>query len=383
MAMPVKTLDVTCTACGCLCDDVTILADGLIENACPHGAAWINSTAQYQPPAPALIAGKPAELNDAVAVAAKMLALARFPLVFGLAGLCIDGQRAAVALADELGACLDTGELEDSAIYMPGVGSFGCTWGEVIQRADLIVYWQCQLDNGWWRHGERVLDRIRRDRPIEIVTTDAGIEEIWALRAAIQGRQVELSHNVDHFAERLKKAKYAVIIHHAEPRLETAIQSLARDVNLNTRCRLVDLGSPQNAAGQTQVIRWQTGYSRSVGLHRGYPVSFGREFAAESVLARREADAVVLVGDALDSLSIAARDHLHAIPHTHIACGQMTSQIDGQITLFVSTPGVNAAGAVFRADGLTLPLRPAYSSSLPAASLVLKCLKDAIRRTRG
>src|SRR5438552_1849566 len=102
MAAPVETHDVTCTAGGCLCDDLNVGADGSIENACAHGAEWINAASQYQPPAPALIGGQTAELDVAIAAAAKLLAPARFPLVFGLAELCVDGQRAAVALADEL-----------------------------------------------------------------------------------------------------------------------------------------------------------------------------------------------------------------------------------------------------------------------------------------
>src|SRR6516225_2612076 len=118
MAEPVAS-DVTCTACGCLCDDLVVHADRAIEYACSHGTAWIDSVSKCQPPAPALVGNQPSELDAAIAAAAKILTSARFPLVFGLAELCVDGQRAAVALADQLGACLDIEVEEDPTIYFP------------------------------------------------------------------------------------------------------------------------------------------------------------------------------------------------------------------------------------------------------------------------
>lgn len=376
--------DVTCLACGCLCDDVIVRPDGGLENACTHGANWIEATSRFQPPAPALVEGNPAQLDDAIDAAARLLVTARFPLLFGLAKLCVDGQREAVALSDVLGACLDSGgDGEDPTTYFPGVGSSGCAWGEVIQRADFIIYWRCDLKSNWWRHQERVIERIRRDRSVETVTMDDGIDTIWSLRALVQGKNIETSKHVVALARQLREANYAVIVHHGDARLEVALQALARDVNLITRCRVIDLGSPFNAAGQSQVTRWQTGYTRAVGFHRGYPVSFSREFAAETMLSRGEADAVVSSGSAADDLSPVAQHHLSTIPHVVIATDSMPKTLSPQITLFTSTPGVNANGVAFRSDGLTLRLRSPFSSSLPAPALVIKRLTDAIRRMRG
>ncbi len=376
--------DVTCLACGCLCDDIIVGPDGVLRNACTHGANWFEAASKFQPPAPALVDGNPTRLDVAIEAAAKLLVSARCPLVFGLAALCVDGQREAVALSDTLGACLDSsGDSEDPTTYFPGIGSSGCTWGEVIQRADLIVYWRCDLKNNWWRHQERVIDRIRRDRPVETVTIGDGIDTIWSLRALVQGKKIETSEHVVALAQQLCQANYAVIVHDGNARLELALQALARDVNLISRCRVVDLGASFNAAGQSQVTRWQTGYSRALGMHRGYPVSFGREFAAETVLSRGEADALVSTGSAAEYLSPMGQHHLSTIPHVVIAPGSMPKTLAPQITLFASTPGVNADGVAFRSDGLTLRLRSPFSSSLPAPALVIKRLTDAIRRMRG
>lgn len=375
--------DVTCMACGCLCDDIGVEPDGAIRKACEHGTRWIKDNSAYQPPAPSLLNGQPAQLDIAIAAAAKLLANARYPLVFGLAELCVDGQRAMVALADEIGACVDMGgEAEDATMFFPGIGSAGCTWGEVIHRADLIVYWNCDLNNNWWRHQERVIDRARQERHVEILTIDGDIESVWLMRALVQGKKVGATDQLRQLAEQLRQAKYVAFIHHGDSRLAVALQALAHDVNLVTRCRMIDLGGPGNAAGQSQVIRWQTGYSRAVGLHRGYPVSYGREFAAETILQCGEADAVVSVGSASDHLSPTAKQQLSRVPHVMIVPGQLLTSASPQIALFTSIPGINARGITFRSDGMTLRVRAPFSSSLPASPLVIRRLTEEFRQVR-
>lgn len=72
--LPRDLLDVTCTACGCLCDDIAIQKSGdgwRADNACSRGDAWFRDAAGG-PPVEALIGGRSASLNDALAEAGRV-----------------------------------------------------------------------------------------------------------------------------------------------------------------------------------------------------------------------------------------------------------------------------------------------------------------------
>jgi formylmethanofuran dehydrogenase subunit B len=102
----------TCTFCGCVCDDMELHADGdrivKAKNACSLGEAWFkNHTAERLYP-DALIDGKPASVDDAVAVAADLLYDANMPLVYGLSNITCEAQREAVALAELIGGVVDS-----------------------------------------------------------------------------------------------------------------------------------------------------------------------------------------------------------------------------------------------------------------------------------
>ena len=73
--MPQTLTDYVCTACGCLCDDLTLTVEGRritrIEPPCPVAAAFFLKE-RPAPPAAALIDGKPATLEAALARAAEI-----------------------------------------------------------------------------------------------------------------------------------------------------------------------------------------------------------------------------------------------------------------------------------------------------------------------
>ncbi len=97
------------------------------------------------PPAaapPARIDGGEAPLDDALATAAAILRDARMPLIFGLGGTSCEAQREAVALADALGAAIDTtGPLLDGAsgTAFPILGASTATLGDIRDRAQVVV----------------------------------------------------------------------------------------------------------------------------------------------------------------------------------------------------------------------------------------------------
>ena len=107
-----------CAGCALLCDDVT--TDGLrLEPECALGDAWLadrwaptgdTPSVLDAPDVPdATVAGAPADPAAALARAAQLLGDARRPLVHGFANATIEDARAAVTLADRLGAIVVAG----------------------------------------------------------------------------------------------------------------------------------------------------------------------------------------------------------------------------------------------------------------------------------
>jgi formylmethanofuran dehydrogenase subunit B len=102
----------TCTFCGCVCDDIELHAEGerivKTKNACSLGESWFrHHTAEHLYP-DALINGQPATVDAAVEAAADYLYRANMPLVYGLSNVTCEAQREAVALAELVGAVIDS-----------------------------------------------------------------------------------------------------------------------------------------------------------------------------------------------------------------------------------------------------------------------------------
>src|SRR5437762_1047482 len=77
------------------------------EGACGIAEPWLlNQNADFAPAAE--MEGAPASRATAVAGASRILERASYPLIYGLSRSSTEGQRAAVALAESLGATIDT-----------------------------------------------------------------------------------------------------------------------------------------------------------------------------------------------------------------------------------------------------------------------------------
>ena len=100
----------TCTGCSCLCDDAEVThRNGVIhglKNVCYKGGGVFRAVSSEQRLKPE-VGGKPFEFDTALKAAAKLLASAKHPLIYGL-DVCTDSaQDAAIGLAEKLGAALD------------------------------------------------------------------------------------------------------------------------------------------------------------------------------------------------------------------------------------------------------------------------------------
>src|ERR1700758_4631891 len=96
--------DATCTFCGCVCDDMHLTVDDdthrivKAENACVLGRAWFKEHGIEERPF-ALIDGREASTEQAIDAAARILADARFPIIYGLSDTTCEppGQAGGVA----------------------------------------------------------------------------------------------------------------------------------------------------------------------------------------------------------------------------------------------------------------------------------------------
>jgi formylmethanofuran dehydrogenase subunit B len=153
--------DVACPACGCVCDDLRITVDGArvvrVEPGCRLAEAWFPAHSNVTRPE-AEIDGRRAAPDEAMARAAEILRGADNPLIYGLSRSSTDGQRAAVELADLLGATIDTTASlchGPSIMGLQGAGESTCTLGEIRNRADLVIFWGCNPAVSHPRHAER------------------------------------------------------------------------------------------------------------------------------------------------------------------------------------------------------------------------------------
>ncbi len=276
--------DVVCTACGCLCDDIVLRIehDRIIEaaNACPMGRERFLADRPATGPV-CLVDGDPATFAAGVERAARILADARYPLIFSLGETTSEAQRAAVSLADRIGACVNSTILESEGAVLAGlqrVGEVTCSLGEVRNRADLIIVWRADPVESHPRLFSRyALDPVgtflpggRSDRYCAIVDIresnsvrevadqfisikeDGEFDALWTLRALAQGIEVD-PHEVESstgtplatwqgLMDRMRGAKYGVVFYGAGPSgtrdrlsIPHAVHSLVRDMNALAR----------------------------------------------------------------------------------------------------------------------------------------------------
>ena len=93
----------------------------------------------------ATIRGEPADVEAALTHAAELLRAARRPLLHGFDGATVEDARAAVALADRLGALVATGALTGDwpgAAAVPLRGASTATLGEIRDRSRVVVIWR-------------------------------------------------------------------------------------------------------------------------------------------------------------------------------------------------------------------------------------------------
>ena len=409
-----------CLGCGCACDDIDVVVEGgriaQARNACPLGLRWFGDGSLPG----AVLGGRSSAIEDVVAEIADALRSARAPLVFLAPDLTSEAQRAAIAIADQLHAFLDS---VTSATAPEGIlaaqrrGRAGATLGEIRNRADVLVFWAVDPALSYPRFQSRYapdpagvhVPNGRADRTVIAVDVgsqrgpdDADVriqmsadEELLflaSLRGNLAGRSLggaPILARVTELAARLKRAKYAVVVTDGEPASEASgassrradsLIALAQSLNATIRGSLCTLRAGGNRNGADTVLTWQTGYPMAVDFARGAPM-YTPEDATLSRLARGAIDAVLLVG-ATTSLPSNVATALKGVRTIAIGPRASESAIEAGIRIDTGVASIHESGTAFRTDDVPLPLRAALPTPRDTASL-LKALGAAIAAKDG
>lgn len=417
----------TCTFCGCVCDDMVLtVEDDRIthaKNACVLGKSWFAEHKIEQLPY-ALIDGKEATTDEAVEAAAQILVEARFPIVYGLSDTTCEAQRQAVALADTIGANIDTTTSVchgPSGIAFQAVGEPTATLGEIKNRADLVIYWGGNPAESHPRHFTRYavtpkgmfVPNGRKDRTVVLVDVrrtpsakaadifiqpkpGTDFEILWTLRALVKGKPVdpdieELTgvplQTLEDLAQRMKTCRYGVLFFGMGLTMTRgkhfnsgALLALATDLNEFTHFVAKPVRGHGNVTGADNVVSWQTGFPFAVNLSRGYPRFNPGEFTTVDLLAREEADAALIIAsDPASNFPRRAAERLGQIPTIVLDPKPTITAQRAKVAFTTATYGINTPGTVYRMDDVPIALRPAFPSPYPSDQDVLVAITNRVQ----
>ncbi len=407
--------------CGVGTDDLTIKVEGMtitvIENGCP-----INTPAFEQPigDLKPRVGGKKARLKEAVEQAAEILRLANLPLFGGLA-TDVNGMRAALSLADRIGAITDNmnfGNALRNFLVVQDSGWVNTTLAEVKNRADLLLVVGCDIESLFPRFFERSIwtkDSMFLDDPGKrqvvylgkapsglaskspfgksakvLVCPDADLPEVVAvLRALVKGNPLGITEvggisiaELQRLANQLKKASYGIVTWAAGaldfPHADLTVQTLCemiKELNDSTRCSGLPLGGREGDQTSFQVSGWQTGYPSRIDFSAGFPDYNPYLNSIDSRLADRSGDALLWVS------SFNAERTPPATGLPTIVLGRSGMKFDREPDVFipVGTPGIDHSGHAYRTDNVVaVRLRKLRESTLPSCFEVLTAIEQAL-----
>ncbi|HYH17939.1 MAG TPA: formylmethanofuran dehydrogenase [Azospirillum sp.] len=401
--------DVVCPFCGLGCDDLTVraAAGGLSVRStdCPIA---LERFAQARPAEPPRAGGNAVAPEDAVRAAAGALGASRAPLVAGL-GADVDGVRAALALAERVGAVVDHAGSEGlyrNLAVQQRTGWIATTFAELRNRCDLLLVvgpdpavLHPRLYERWvapapaYREpGTRAVvflcgEPLERTRealagvPVTVIPGSAGeVGGAVAALAAALADPAGVTDAMGALAERLRAARYAVVAWaaaafegaHADLTVERLV-GLVRDVNRHTRCAGLPLSGYDNVVGANQVCTWQFGVPLRTALAGGAPVHDPHRFAWARF--QETADAILWIS--------AFRPEVPAFPAGKpvVALAPPGTAFAQEPAVFipVGTPGIDHAGHVFRGDTVVaLRTGRLIDRGLPDAAKVLNAILAAL-----
>lgn len=414
---------VTCSACGLLCDDLSIDRDAegalkITANGCTKSVAFFE---RPHIATSARVAGKATDLAVALEAATALFKNSRRPLISGLSA-DVQGMRAVMNLAEKSGATIDHMNSKSSMRNLMVIQNSGwqvTTLTEVKNRVDLLLvigtdivsYFPRFFERNVWNK-ETMFDQDTSTREVVYLggrnlDTSAGIsptgkaptvlpcdtanipEVLAVLRALVLGKKLIATEvagialaDLATLAERLKAAKYAVVawtssaldFAHAELTIQN-ITGLIEKVNTTTRCAGLPLGGNEGDVSAYNTSSWISGYPYRMSYHRNYPDYEPYQYSTERMLAEQEADALIWVS-ALNPERTAPKS---STPTVVIGHPEMKFEQEPAVFIPIAVPGIDCNGTQFRSDSsVSLPLQKLRDRALPTLSDVLSAIESSL-----
>ena len=381
---------VTCAGCGLLCDDVTLerSGDGVrLQPPCDLGARWFSARAVGSARGPAAtIGGHAADIETALARATELLLAARRPLLHGFDGASVEDARAAVALADRLGALVATEGVTGAWPGAPAIplrGDSTATLGEIRDRSQLVVIWREDPES---TH-PRLLDRLGRGAERTLIVIDdrdtatarrADVRLRWGrerdlealtglhvLQRRLALRGTELAPELEDLLERVIAVPHVTFVHGpglsagaGGQRRALALHELVRALCHDRHAVTLALPAAAGTRGAQDVLAWQSGYPGNVDFASGHP---------EQVTATRP----LAAGEGVDvSLRIEGAPGETLAGATEIALSSLPAP-EAEVSIRTTAAGVQAAGTAHRLDGVPLALQAPLPVDAPTAAALL------------
>lgn len=341
---------------------------------CRLGAAWFSARMYEAPDAPAAtIDGEPVELESALTRAAELLRGARRPLVHGFEHATIEDARAAVALADRLGAVIATG-----SVAWTWRGASTATLGEIRDRSEVVVVWREDPET---TH-PRLLERLgfgsgsRSGRLLMVIddrdtrtTQRADLGLVWTRERDLQalvtlhlfanntsGADGAFDMPLRDLVERVRRVRHATFVYGAGltggaggQRRALALHELVRTLCRERHVVTLELPSAPGIRSADEVLAWQSGYGGRVDFAGGHP-----ELATDPL---DDVDVTLLVEPAPAGGIVA-----------------------GPVWIRTAAAGVTSGGTAHRLDGVPLALQAPAPSDAPTAAAVLGRLLAEVGR---
>ena len=356
----------------------------------------------------AWVKGKAAPLGEAVAAAAALLRKSRSPVVAGM-GADVAGVRAAILLAEKLGAAFD--HMHAEALFFDldaqrSAGAMLTTPNEARLRADTLLL----VGEGAAANTD-VLRLIAPAHPalslqpgvrrviclgpkklsvagVEVTHVNGKAAQMSAVLSALLcalrdrpfGGAPIASRVVKNIAAMLRKAKFGVALWSSadftdDPMLTFLLNDLVAALNDTMRFSALPLPPAGNGAGAVQTAAWMTGFPMRTSFARGYPEHDPWRFDAARMARAGECDAALWVsayedegpdwaGSALLIALTGAATEFAKPPHVRITIGK---------------PGVDHDCVELSAlTSSFVPIAAAAPSALPSAAHVLTLIDAAV-----
>ena len=416
-----NTITATCPACGLLCDDIQVESNHnkikVLSNICEKSVHFFEQPFGDATPQ---INGKPTNLQQAIAYAAKLIKASQQPLFAGLS-TDVAGFRSLYNLAQKKNASLQHINATSMARNLKVLQSTGwqtTTLTEVKNRADVIV---CFGDIK--QHNPRFFERFvnidgmfinliqreiifigencdRNIHPKAEISSKAATASLLAcraddlpeitlvLRALIAGKKLKTTEiagvkvsDLQIVADKLKAAKYAVLawvakdldFNHAELTIENITETVAL-LNQTTRAAGLPLGGSDGDTTANNANTWLSGLALNDDAIECDLVVWVNSFNLDALFSKQSPEPdqpQIVIGSTNLVKAVCSREAI--LLNNEAKTGlQAAPTKTPNVFIPIATPGLECSGTLFRLDSaVILPLKKIRESNLPTLSEIV------------